>query len=231
MSHPCRGGHLLALQVMATAVLLAACTPTGPDTGPETGPAAERPAAPAAEAGLTVVSPDTVLPEITALSEVTALPESTAPASIEPPARGGSPLDCAEPVDGTMDWVACNTIAGIRSRNTSALLSFMVDPFAIGDWRSEWRAESPAAVVAELDTRLPLDRATPPTFSANRSTFPALDGLHPEDMLGPDANVTLVVLGEGWGLDGGGEALLLFTTDSGGRHRWSGLLYAPEGFE
>lgn len=141
-------------------------------------------------------------------------------------------LDCAEIKEGTLEWVTCNVQDGIRSRNLSALHSFMADPFTIGYWGSESRAAPPPEVTAELlQYRLPPFTSSPHLFTADRSRFPALEGQPPETMFGPDVNIVEVVYSEGWGLDGQGTALLFFTQDEQGKYQWYGMGIAEKGFE
>lgn len=141
-------------------------------------------------------------------------------------------LDCAQPAEATVELVACNVMDGIRSRNLSALHSFMSDPFTIGYWGSEGRSASPAEITAELMTsRLPVDPATPLSFTADRSQFPPLAGQPPETFFGPDVKIVMVIYSRGWGTDGHGSALLFFAQDDAGSYTWHSLIYSDRDFD
>jgi hypothetical protein len=175
---------------------------------------------------------DTLRPEVTATLPAAATSE--APTMIAETATAAAtpvPLDCASPAEGSVEWVACNVAAGLRSRNLSALHGSMTDPFSFGLWRSEGRADSPANVTRDLPAQLPADPATPLSFTVDRAGFPDLGGLPVESLMGADAKIVLVVASAGWGQDGAGEALLFFAEDDAGKPRWQGLLLAPAGFE
>jgi hypothetical protein len=149
------------------------------------------------------------------------------------PSGDNLPFDCGPvtEVDET-GWVVCNVIAGIRSRNLSALHGFMADPFAIGFWGSEGYSASPAEITTEMaQNRLPADPSTPMTFTTEQDEFPPLAGQPPETLFGPDLDVVQVVYSEGWGLDGEGSALLCFARDSAGRLSWHALVYSKGHFD
>jgi hypothetical protein len=129
-------------------------------------------------------------------------------------------------------WVVCNVIAGIRSRNLSALHGFMADPFTIGYWGSEGYAASPAEITAELvQNRLPADPSSPLSFTAEQADFPPLHGTPPEMLFGPDLEVVQIIYSEGWGPDGRGAALLYFVRDVSGRLVWHALAYSTAHFD
>lgn len=141
-------------------------------------------------------------------------------------------LNCAQASDGMPQWVACNVVDGIRSRNLSALHGYMTDPFTIGYWGSEGRTASPEEVTAELaQDRLPADASLPLTFTVDRAKFPALGGTPPEDLFGPDLNVAIMIYSEGWGLQGAGSALLYIVQDKAGDYRWAALAYSEGYFD
>jgi hypothetical protein len=143
----------------------------------------------------------------------------------------GATLDCAAPAAGSVELVACNVMAGVRSRNLSALHGSMADPFRFGIWRTEGVSETPANITKQLGAEyLPSDPANPMTFTVGGSAIPALRGMPVESLMGPDVNVALVLSSTGWGQDGAGEALLFFTDDPAGKPKWYGLLLAPTGF-
>jgi hypothetical protein len=117
-------------------------------------------------------------------------------------------LDCATTDYTSLDYAACNVVAGLRSGNLSALISWMGDPFIMGYWASEYNPVNPAEAIEDLrKNRLPLD-ANKLTFTNERSNFPPLEGMPPEDILGTDVNVADILYSEGWGQDGLGSALL-----------------------
>ena len=67
--------------------------------------------------------------------------------SVSPPSTNLQSLDCgpgsAGSIHGTVENVACNIRDSLLSRNTSALIGYMTDPFIIGYWLSEGVSESP----------------------------------------------------------------------------------------
>ena len=141
-------------------------------------------------------------------------------------------LDCSAVVEDTGEWVACNVMAGISSRNLSALHGYMADPFTIGYWGSEWRSAPPPEITAELARdRLPADPSMPLAFTTVPGQFPPLAGQPVGDMLGPDINVVLVVYSEGWGPDGQGAALLFVAQDPSGKYYWPGMVYSSGHFD
>jgi hypothetical protein len=157
-------------------------------------------------------------------------PTATVTATATPPSASGAPsLDCAVPEEGTVSWVACNVLDGLRSRNTAALLSFMTEPFALGFWESEWQPLSPDEAVARIGTLLPADTSIDMPYTTDRAALPPLGGSAPEQLLTTVDTVALVIYSRGWGTDGSGAALLYFT-ERAGAYAWGGLLYAPTGF-
>lgn len=131
-----------------------------------------------------------------------------------------------------LDWITCNLIDGIRSRNLSALHGYMADPFVLGYWASEFRSVSPQEATSELaEYRLPADPASPMTFTTDRSKFPSLAGVQLETLFGPDVKIARVVYSEGWGQDGNGAALLFIAQIDSGEFYWQGLVYSDGHFD
>ncbi len=129
---------------------------------------------------------------------------------------------------GTVGYVACNVQDGLLSRNTSALIGLMSDPFIIGYWQSEGTMGSPAKMIDVLHNLYNYydPNYTPRlTFTADRSQFPTLEGVVLENMFGPEANIVLVVYSEGWGADGQSSSLLFFTQNEDGSHSWHGMVF------
>jgi len=152
--------------------------------------------------------------------------------TLRPIQSAAEALNCAQLSEATVEWVACNVMDGIRSRNLSALHTFMSDPFTIGYWGSEGRSAAPAEVTAELMTsRLPADPATPLSFTSDRSQFPPLAGQPPETFFGPDVNIVMVIYSQGWGTDGKGAALLFFAQDEAGSYTWHSMIYSDRDFD
>ena len=140
--------------------------------------------------------------------------------------------DCQAVTPDKPEWTACNVQLGIQSRNLSALLGYMVDPFQIGYWGSEGRTDSPEAILEELQSvRLPQEPSIAPTFTVNRDLFPPLNGQDPEALLGPDVNPVQVIYSEGWGKDREGSALLYFIENEAGEIKWYGLIFSPQHFD
>lgn len=131
-----------------------------------------------------------------------------------------------------LDWVICNLVDGLRSRNLAVLPGYMADPFALGYWASESRSASPQEITAELaQYRLPADPASPMTFTTDRGKFPPLGGMPPEGMFGPEVNMAEVVYSEGWGPDGAGAALLFIAQNDSGAYYWHGMVYSDGHFD
>ena len=74
--------------------------------------------------------------------------------SVNPPTSSLQSLDCGVGSQGanigTVEFVACNVQDGLRSRNTSALLGYMVDPFTIGYWQSEGVMAPPEEMLVQI---------------------------------------------------------------------------------
>jgi hypothetical protein len=141
-------------------------------------------------------------------------------------------VDCQVVESDQPGWTTCNVQAGITSRNLSALLGYMTNPFHIGYWGSEGRTDTPEAIIAELQsTRLPADPSLPVTFIFDRSLFPPLGGQAPETLFGPDVNPIQVMYSEGWGPEGSGAALLYFVENADGQIEWYGMIYSDGQFD
>ena len=207
--------RLILLNALAVILLLAACTGQGADV-------TATPEAPTAT-GQTAGATPTPAPT-----------EQPIPTDPPPPTEEPTPtvLDCSAPALDSSEWVACNVIDGVRSRNLAALHGYMADPFIIGYWGSEGRSASPAEITAELEQYLlPADPATPITFTADRGQFPPLAGQPPETLFGPDVNVAIILYSEGWGPDGLGAALLYIAQDGSGAYYWHGIGYSGAHFD
>jgi hypothetical protein len=147
-----------------------------------------------------------------------------------PPATDQQTLDCGPgspgAIQGTVEYVSCNIQDGLLSRNTSALLGYMEDPFIIGYWLSEGVSESPEIQIRTIqglyNFRDP-DYTPRLTFTTNRDQFPELDGRPLEGGFGPDVNVVEVIYSQGWG-EGDQEALIFISQDSAGNFKWHGML-------
>lgn len=129
---------------------------------------------------------------------------------------------------GTVESVACNIQDGLRSRNTSALLGYMVDPFTIGYWQSEGISGAPADMLEQIQglyNYYDPDYTPRLSFTTDRDLFPDLGGINPEIMFGTQLNVVLLVYSQGWGVNGGESSLLFFTQDPDGTFKWYGMVY------
>ena len=150
----------------------------------------------------------------------------------EPPPAIVDDLDCRAPNEGTSQWVACNIRDGIVSRNLSALISWMEDPFALGYWQSEWTERTPEYMINDLSQyRLPSDASSPMAFTIDREQFPPLFGMSPDRMLAPEIDLAMVIYSEGWGEDGKSAALLFITENDAGEFRWYGMIIAGGHFD
>lgn len=141
-------------------------------------------------------------------------------------------VDCQVVEPDQPGWTTCNVQAGIISRNTAALPSFMTDPFHIGYWGSEGRTDSPEAFIEELRSALlPGDPSQPPTFTSDRDQFPPLGGQNPETLFGPDVQPVEILYSEGWGPDREGAVLLYFIENADGKIEWYGMIYSDTKFD
>lgn len=147
-----------------------------------------------------------------------------------PPEAGRELLDCPAAADSP-EALACQLQTALLDRDMAALERLMADPVAVGYWRSEGLALSPAELSAELgDARLPADTSGL-AFSTDRARFPDLDGMPAEGILGPERAPALIIYSQGWGADGRGEALLYLGYDQAGELRLTGLLLAMLAFD
>jgi hypothetical protein len=140
-------------------------------------------------------------------------------------------LDCGPgspgSVQGSVESVACNIQDALRSRNISALLGFLEDPFLIGYWLSEGVFYSPEdflTLLPQLYNFNDPDYTPRLTFTMDRSQFPELDGRPEEDRFGPDVNVVEVIFSRGWGPEGDQEVLIFLSQDSDGEYKWYSML-------
>jgi hypothetical protein len=140
-------------------------------------------------------------------------------------------LDCGPgslgATPGTVEAVACNIQDGLRSRNISALLGYMEDPFIIGYWLSEGVFYTPQDflnLLPQLYNFNDPDYTPRLTFSTDRSQFPELDGRPLEGRFGPEVNVVEVIYSQGWGAEGDQESLIYLSQDSAGNFKWHGML-------
>lgn len=143
-------------------------------------------------------------------------------------------LGCRTSVqERTSEWVACNVIDGLISRNTQPLPGFMGDPFIIGYWGSEGVSLAPEEAVATIqDTMLAADpSAYPLAFVTDQSQFPPLQGMPVEGMFGPDVALAHIVYSEGWGEDGQGAALIFIAQEPSGGFYWHGMIYSAVHFD
>jgi len=135
----------------------------------------------------------------------------------------GSPADSP----GSVESVACNIQDGLRSRNISALLGYMEDPFIIGYWLSEGVLYTPQDflnLLPQLYNFNDPDYTPRLTFTTDRSQFPDLPVWTVEGNYGPDVNVVEVIYSQGWGSDGESEALIFISRDPSGDYKWHGML-------
>jgi hypothetical protein len=134
---------------------------------------------------------------------------------------------------GSVESIACNIQDGLRSRNISALLGSMSDPFIIGYWLSEGVWYSPQEFLNYLPQLYNFndpDYTPRLTFTTDRDQFPDLDGRPLEGVFGPDVNVVEVIYSQGWGVEGDQEALIYLSQDSAGQIKWHGMLYGKFDF-
>lgn len=128
---------------------------------------------------------------------------------------------------GTVESVACNIQDALRSRNISALLGYLEDPFLIGYWLSEGVFYSPQDFLLYLPQLYNFNdpNYTPRlSFTTDRSQFPDLGGRPVEEVFGPEVNIVEVIFSEGWGFDGDQETLIYLSQDSAGDIKWHSML-------
>lgn len=118
-------------------------------------------------------------------------------------------------------------IGALNGRDDAALSAAMHDPFMMGLWRSEGFPVSPNDAPQQIYNYLPEGALV----QHITDTFPALDGMDPTRMFGPDVAIEDVLYTTGWGEDGSGEALIFIARDANGDLYWHGLLVAPTGFD
>ena len=130
-------------------------------------------------------------------------------------------------VQGSVEYVACNIQDALRSRNISALLGYLEDPFLIGYWLSEGVFYSPEdflTLLPQLYNFNDPDYTPRLTFTTDRSQFPALDSRPVEDRFDPDVNIVEVIFSRGWGPEGDQEVLIFLSQDSDGEYKWYSML-------
>jgi len=154
------------------------------------------------------------------------------PTTNEVPETFTGPLECNSVTeDDALLWSVCNVRDSILSRNTQPLMGYMTDPFTIAYWQSEGASRSREEAFNEIvQTHL---AGTPggETFTTDRSQFPPLFRMPPENMFGPDDNPAAILYSEGWGQDGQGAALLYFKEASDGRVMFYAILIAQGHFD
>ena len=140
--------------------------------------------------------------------------------------------DCAAVTEeDALLWSVCNVRDIILSGNTQPLMGYMTDPFTIAYWQSEGAIRSREEAFNEIVQTHLSESAGGETFTTDRSQFPPLFGMPPENMLGPDDNPAAIVYSEGWGSNGEGAALLYFKEASDGRYLFYAIVIAQEHFD
>ncbi len=133
-------------------------------------------------------------------------------------------LACEAVIVDTAFSLACQVQDALLARDIDRIGSLMRDPFVIGYWQSEGVTREASDAAAEMDqSRLPADTSGM-TFTTDRSMFPPLFGMPPDNMFGPEVDVVLIVYSEGWGEQGLGAALLYFTRSDSGIYEWFGIV-------
>ncbi len=149
------------------------------------------------------------------------------------PTATAAPLPTSTPSaadEGILDQFRQQVILAVTAKDSGTMASLMTDPHWIGRWRSEPSMMPPADAANELvANQMPPDSA--PTFTAPPAPLPdMLEGMTPQNLVGPDVEVVDAVFSTGWGVDGSGEALLILTFDAEDGYRWYGTLIAQGGF-
>ncbi len=115
-------------------------------------------------------------------------------------------------------------------RDTASMVKMARNPFGFGHYRSEWTQVELVDLARSLAENYMNNDAQIGFTSEEANLTAMLGGIDPTQMLGPDETVAQVLHSTGWGMDGLGEALMFFTVEENGGHRWSAMLFAPEGF-
>lgn len=126
-------------------------------------------------------------------------------------------------VDSALN-LACQVQDALLARDIDRIGSLMRDPFVIGYWQSEGVTREASAAAAEMDQSRLSANTSGMTFTTDRSLFPPLFGMPPDNMFGPEVDVVLIVYSEGWGEQDLGAALLYFTRSESGIYEWFGIV-------
>lgn len=141
-------------------------------------------------------------------------------------------LDCTQvQEEESQMWVICNVQDSFISQNTQPLWGFMGDVFQLGYWQSEGRSLTRDEALQEIVGNLMPVNTGGLTFTTDRTQFPPLFGMQPEQMFDPAANIVEVVYSEGWGQDGNGAAMLVFSQDQNGNTYFYGMVYSGTHFD
>jgi len=159
--------------------------------------------------------------------------------SDEPAADSGTetetftgPLECNSVTDDdALMWTICNVRDSILSRNTQPLPGYMSDPFTIAYWQSEGASRSREEAFNEIVQTHLAEAPGGETFTTDRSEFPPLFGMAPENMFGPDDNPAAILYSEGWGTNGQGAALLYFKQGADGKYDLYAIVIATGHFD
>lgn len=142
------------------------------------------------------------------------------------------PLECNSVTeDDALMWTVCNVRDSFISRNTQPLMGYMTDPFMIAYWQSEGASRSREEAFNEIVQTHLAETAGGEMFTTDRSQFPPLFGMLPENMFGPDDNPAAIVYSEGWGQNGEGAALLYFKQAPDGRYVFYAMVIAQGYFD
>ncbi len=141
-------------------------------------------------------------------------------------------LDCNTVTDeDPLAWLVCNVQAVFISLNTQPLQGMMGNEFLIGYWQSEGRFLTKDQAMEEIRTSLISPNPGNLTFTTDRTLFPPLFGMQPEDMFSPEANIVEVVYSEGGVQDGNGAAILVFSEDQYGDPYFYGMVVSGTHFD
>jgi hypothetical protein len=151
-------------------------------------------------------------------------PERTPTNTSTPPPND---FACASPPANSLMETVCNVRDGLGSGNLTTLQDFIIEPFRMGYWESEWVLMSADEAMASVAGFLPDDPSIL-EFSLRRDAYPQLQGNRPEDLMSFDYDVALVVFCTGWSSNQAGEALLFFVSTEAG-FAWQGLVISPGG--
>jgi hypothetical protein len=147
------------------------------------------------------------------------------------PTTESNRLDCSQFGVDPLVSIACNVQDSFISRNTQPLFGYMPSEFILGYWQSEWTTVTRENALDYFQQTLIPPNPEGMIFTIDRAQFPPLFGMSPDEMLGPDANIALIIYSEGWGADGQGAVLIFIAEYPTGGYYFPAILVAQRHFD